>query len=330
MAASREMGAMTTTAPKLRWREVAIDLIDVPREYVRKSPNADADKALAASVKLSGVHQPLAVIPGKDGRFTLVKGTRRIAAAELNGLAKVPVVVNYPPTGTPGKELKAYRDRLRFILDSKRQDLTPSQEVSVIEEAQEQFHLNNKEIAALIGWDPATITNKKRIRHYAKPIVADIDRGVITLHHAFALEGLRPAAQVKVYSELKEEFTSTSGRKMQSLVRKRFSPSKHPEMWEKPEQSAEKISKRTSKRQQLIKARSKPVSQKELNSLNDDLDMLATEHTDNEKLIERANRLLQRVAPIHRAVSSDAVLLDYVATRWPEHVPALERFSELV
>lgn len=319
-----------TTAPKLRWREVPISLIDVPREYVRKSPNADADKALAASVKLSGVHQPLAVIPGKDGRFTLVKGTRRIAAAELNGLAKVPVVVNYPPTGTTGKDLKAYRDRLRFILDSKRQDLTPSQRATVVREAQGKFKLNNKEIAALIGVDPASVTNWLRIEHYAKPIVAAIDRGEISLHHAESFLGMKPAGQMKAFAELRDQLQNLSGRKMKALVTRRFDPKRNSDLWVEPKKSAQKIAGRTAKRQQLIKARSKPVSQKELNSLNDDLELLATEHTDNEKLIGRANRLLQRVAPIHRAVSSDAVLLDYVATRWPEHVPALERFSELV
>src|SRR6476620_6390361 len=97
LARIRPERSMTATT-KLKWREVSTDLIDVPREYVRKQPKEDADKALAASVKLSGIHQPLAVIPGVGGRFTLVKGTRRLAAAEENGLDRVPVVVNFPPT----------------------------------------------------------------------------------------------------------------------------------------------------------------------------------------------------------------------------------------
>lgn len=319
-----------TTAPKLKWREVTLSLIDIPREYVRKTPNEDADKALAASVKLSGIHQPLAVIPGQGGRFTLVKGTRRIAAAELNGLEKAPVVINYPPPGLSKAELKKYRDRLRFILDSKRQDLTPSQRADVVKEAQEQFKLNNKEVAALIGFDAGTITNWKRIEHYAKPIVAAIDRGEISLHHAQAFDGMKPAAQVKVFAGVREVAPEMSGRKLHTMVRKQFAPSKFPEMWEQPEKSAKKIQKRTAKRQQLIKARSKPVSAADLASLNDNLEMLQTEHDDNKAMIERANRLLQLLAPVHRAVSNDEVLLDYVSTKFPQHVPALERFSELV
>lgn len=318
-----------TTTPKLRWREVAISQIDIPREYLRKQVSTDADKALAASVKLSGIHQPLAVIPNGQ-RFTLVKGTRRISAAEENGLDKVPVVVNTPSAGLSKAELKQYRDRLRFILDSKRQDLTPSQEVAVIEEAQRTFKMNNKEIAALIGWDPATITNKKRIRHYAKPVVAAIDRGELTLHHAVAFEGLKPAAQVKVLSGLRDVGLKLSGRKLQTLVRKQFSPTKFPEMWEAPQKSAAKIQHRTAQRQRLIKARSKPVSQRELDSLNNDLESLETERSDNERLIKHADMLLMRLAPIHRAVSASDELMDYVAKRWPEHVDALSRFSELV
>lgn len=317
-----------TTAPKLRWREVLISQIDIPREYVRKQPNEDADKSLSASVKLSGIHQPLPVIPNGQ-RFTLVDGTRRIAAAEENGIDKVPVIINQPPSGLSKGALKEYRDKLRLFLD-KRQDLTPSQVVSVIEEAQRKFSLNNKEIAALLGWDPATVTNRKRIKHYAKPIVSAIDRGELTLHHAMAFEGMKPAAQVKVFEKMRGEFADQSGRKLQSLVRKRFSPKSHPEMWNAPEKSAERISQRTTKRKQLIKVRSKPVSKTELDRLNNDLEMLQTEYEDNEKLLKRAELLILRLGPIHRAVSSDETLLDYVARKWPEHVPALERFSELV
>lgn len=318
-----------TTAPKLKWREVPISLIDIPREYVRKTPNDDADKALSASVKLSGIHQPLAVIPHGE-RFLLVKGTRRIAAAEENGIDKVPVVVNFPSKGISKAELKKYRDRLRFILDSKRQDLTPSQRAEVVKEAQEQFKLNNKEVAALIGFDAGTITNWKRIENYAKPIVAAIDRGEITLHHATAFDGLKPAAQVKVFAEMRGEFEESSGRKVQALVRKRFSPKTHADMWEAPEKSAQKIQKRTAKRQRLIKARSTPVSKAELDRLEGDLEMLQTEHEDNARMIKQADLLLQRLAPIHRAVSSDDALMDYVAKKWPVHLPALERLSEIV
>ncbi len=317
-----------TTAPKLRWREVSTDLIDIPKEYVRKQPKEDADKALAASVKLSGIHQPLAVIPGAGGRFTLVKGTRRLAAAEENGLGKVPVVVNFPPTGLSKTDLKNYRDRLRFILDSKRQDLTPSQEVAVIEEAQHQFGLNNKEIAALIGWDPATITNKKRILNYAKPIVAAIDRGELTLHHATALDGMKPVGQIKAFAELREQLPHLSGRKMRALVTKRFDPKKNAELWIEPEKAAEKIAERPAKRRRIIKARSAVFTPADRERLENDLDLLVTEEKENTAELKRAQILLRLVGPIHRAVSSDGELLDYVATKWPQHVLALEAFSE--
>lgn len=326
---------MTTAAPKLKWREVPISQIDIPKEYVRKTPNEDADKALAESVKLSGVHQPLAVVPafakataGKPERFLLVKGTRRLAAAEENGIEKVPVVVNYPPAVTMGKALKAYRDRLRFILDSKRQDLTPSQEVAVIEEAQRTFKLNNKEIAALLGWDPATVTNKKRIEHYAKPIVAAIDRGDITLHHAESFLGMKPAGQIRAFAELKDQLPHLSGRRMRALVTKRFDPKRHADLWIEPKKAAEKIADRPAKRRRLIQARQSTFTAKDRERLENDLDLTETELKENEEELKRANLLLRLVGPIHRAVSNDGELLDYVATRWPEHVMALEAFSE--
>lgn len=329
-----------TVAPKLKWREIAIALIDVPREYERKQPDEMADRSLAASVKLSGIHQPLTVIPGSppsreatarykgEQRFILVKGTRRLAAAELNGLTKVPVVVNFPSPGLSKAELKKYRDRLREFL-FKRQDLTPSQRWAVVSEAKEKFRLNNKEIAALMGFDPGTVTNWSRIAHYAKPIRDAIDRDQITLHHAVAFEGLKPAAQVKVFAKMHGHFGEASGRQIQQMIRRQFHPRSHPELYLKPEKVEKKIVGAAAKRRRLIKAR-KPISKAEMDRLNNDLEMLATEEADNARMIKQADTLLLRLAPVHRAVSSDEELLDYVSRRWPQHVAALERLSEII
>lgn len=318
---------MTTATPKLKWRDVAITLIDVPREYERQQPNEDADRSLAASIKLSGVHQPLTVIPKEGGRFLLIKGTRRLAAAEENGLEKVPVVVNTPPAGLSKPELKKYRDKLREFLFL-RQDLTPSQRWSVVSEAKERFRLSNKEIAALIGFDPGTLSNWAKIAGYAPPIKAAIDAGELTLFHAQALQDLKASAQVKVFKELRGEFQGRSGRQIQSIVRKRFNPAKFPELWANPKTAEKKIAERPAKRRRLIQARQSTFTEAERNKLTGDLDLLQTEEKENAAELKRLNRLLQLVSPIHRAVSADGELIDYVASKYPERVLALETFSE--
>lgn len=321
----RSQSAMTTS-PKLKWREVPISLIDIPKDYVRKTPNEDADKRDAASVAASGIHQPLIVIPN-GSRFTLVKGGRRIGMAEANDLKTVPVIEHFPPPGLSKAQLKQYRDRLRDFL-FKRQDLRPSEWVTVVREAQTTFGLNNKEMAALLKVDPATLTNNYRIEHYAKPIVAAIDRGDITLHHAQSFEGMKPAGQIKAFSELREHLPHLSGRKMRALVTKRFDPKRHADLWVEPDRAAEKIADRPAKRRRLIKARQSTFTPADRERLSNDLELLETERKENEEELKRANLLLRLVGPIHRAVSADDELADYVAQHHKKHLLALEAFSE--
>ncbi len=48
----------------------------------------------------------------------------------------------------------------------------------------------------------------------------------------------------------------------------------------------------------------------------------------NDQMIKHADPLLLRLAPVHRGGANDDEWLDYVSSKWPQHVPALKRFSE--
>jgi ParB family chromosome partitioning protein len=49
---------------------------------------------LAGSIKANGVLQNLTVVPMTDGKYTVVIGHRRLAAAKLAGLETVPCIVS--------------------------------------------------------------------------------------------------------------------------------------------------------------------------------------------------------------------------------------------
>lgn len=76
---------------------------------------------LADSIRAQGIRQNLLVVPAPEGRFTLVIGHRRLEAAKLAGLERVPAVV---------AELDEREQReLMLVENSQRTDLT------VVEEA---------------------------------------------------------------------------------------------------------------------------------------------------------------------------------------------------
>lgn len=84
------MSTTQTTTP-----EVEIDKIDVDPGFNSREHFDQAElEALAQTIRLVGVVQPIRVRPGEDGRFVLVAGERRFRAAKLAGLKSVPYVLS--------------------------------------------------------------------------------------------------------------------------------------------------------------------------------------------------------------------------------------------
>ena len=79
---------------------VARAVSDVPVKLVVPSPwqprqdfDPDALRELADSIKVHGVIQPLLCRKGANGSYELIGGERRLRAAQLAGLEKVPVIL---------------------------------------------------------------------------------------------------------------------------------------------------------------------------------------------------------------------------------------------
>ncbi|MCK9510740.1 MAG: ParB/RepB/Spo0J family partition protein [Pigmentiphaga sp.] len=70
--------------------EIPLDKIEV-RDQVRRTFR-DLD-SLAASIQESGVIQPIIVLAGEGERYRLIAGERRVRAARIAGLAKIPAVI---------------------------------------------------------------------------------------------------------------------------------------------------------------------------------------------------------------------------------------------
>ena len=73
--------------------EVAVGSI-LPNPHQPRTEFSQKDLSeLSQSVKTHGILQPLVVIKTDDGNFQLVAGERRLRAAKLAGLDKVPAIV---------------------------------------------------------------------------------------------------------------------------------------------------------------------------------------------------------------------------------------------
>ena len=96
---------------------------DAPLDAIRpnpRQPRAQFDEAgiaeLAASIREKGVLQPLLVRQIAGGEYELVAGERRLRAARLAGLSRVPIVVRMEGTNVEEGRRILRESGLTFIL----------------------------------------------------------------------------------------------------------------------------------------------------------------------------------------------------------------------
>ena len=142
--------------------------------------NFDEEKLqeLAASIKEFGVVQP--VVVRKKGRsYELVAGERRLRAAGLAGLTKVPAIV------------KDYDDakmmEIALIENLQREDLHFLEEAEGYEQLMEQFHLTQEAMAARVGKKQSTIANKLRLLRLSPAVRKVLVDAGLSERHARAL-----------------------------------------------------------------------------------------------------------------------------------------------
>ena len=178
-AAAKRVAAAAANAPRVT-NEVAIsDIVPNPRQP-RKSFSLPELESLADSIKTHGILEPLVVSPGStQGQFVLVAGERRLRAAELAGLAKVPVVVRE----TDDHE----KLELALIENIQRQDLNPIEEARAFKQLIEDFKLTQLDVAKRVGRARASVTNIMRLLDLAPECQRALLEGRITAGHARAL-----------------------------------------------------------------------------------------------------------------------------------------------
>lgn len=106
---------------EMRVSLIPIDLIDEDVSNHRLAVDPDADRQLQQSIAARGVQQPIKIAAKGNGRFTLVFGFRRKAAATAAGLTAIPAIVEQ------GLDENAIRV-LQAVENLERRELHPMEE----------------------------------------------------------------------------------------------------------------------------------------------------------------------------------------------------------
>lgn len=144
----------------------------------RRSFDPNALSELAESIAVYGVLQPLSVRRTAAG-WELVAGERRLRAARLAGLERVPCIALSADAQTSGL--------LALVENLQRRDLSFAEEARGIARLMHEFHLTQEQAARRLGKSQSAIANKLRLLRLPPSVLEQLQADHLTERHARAL-----------------------------------------------------------------------------------------------------------------------------------------------
>jgi ParB family chromosome partitioning protein len=162
--------------------EIPLDLID--RNPFQTRTNFDEAKLadLAISITASGVIQPIVVRHGKDGRYTLITGERRLLASKKANKETIPAIVREV------SNLQAME--MTIVENLQRADLNPMEQAHAYVRLSRDFHMTQEQMAERTGKDRASVSNFLRLLKLPESAQRLVELGDLTFGHARALLAL--------------------------------------------------------------------------------------------------------------------------------------------
>jgi ParB family transcriptional regulator, chromosome partitioning protein len=164
----------------------------VPNRYQPRHIFAPGELAeLTASIKESGVLQPVMVRRKGDGMYELISGERRWRASKEAGLETIQAVI---------RNCSDQESLLLALVENlQREDLNPMETARAYARMMKEFGLTQEAIAQRVGCDRSSVANAVRLTHLHPDVQSLIESGAISAGHAKVILGLEsPEGQVRV------------------------------------------------------------------------------------------------------------------------------------
>ena len=187
----RGLGALIpgAEAPGSSSTEIALAELEANPFQPRRQFDQAALEELAATIRTHGVLTPVVVRRGPGG-YQVVAGERRIRAARLAGLTRIPAVVK--------EASDAQALEMALVENLQREDLNPVEGAEAYRRLIEEFGLTQEGVAERVGRDRSSVANALRLLRLPRRVREDLASGTLSEGHARALLGLeKPADQLK-------------------------------------------------------------------------------------------------------------------------------------
>ncbi|MDQ3643970.1 MAG: ParB/RepB/Spo0J family partition protein, partial [Actinomycetota bacterium] len=160
-------------------REIPLDLVRPNPRQPRRNFDEEALLALAESIRSRGILQPVVVRPVAGGTFELVAGERRLRAARLAELDRIPAMI---------RDAEDW-ERLDLALaeNMARVDLNPVEEARACAMLVEDLGLTKGEVGRRVGKSRVAVSNLIRVLELPDEALELIEVGALSEGHGRAI-----------------------------------------------------------------------------------------------------------------------------------------------
>lgn len=170
------------------------EVYDIPQDLIIPNPNQprkrfdfDGLEELAQSIRENGILQPITVRTTPDKKYQLIAGERRLRAARLVGMMKIPALVI---------DMQEKDSALFALIENlQRQDLSFFEEAEAIETLITDYKMSREDVAKKLSIAQSTLSNKLRILKLPEEMRFRLARAGLTERHARALLSLEDDIQ---------------------------------------------------------------------------------------------------------------------------------------
>jgi ParB family chromosome partitioning protein len=206
--------AANNTPESQRQEMLGVGMLQPGKYQPRTRMDPGSLEELAASIKAQGLIQPISVRPVSAGRYEIIAGERRWRAAQIAGLAEVPVLIRDIPDDAALA--------MSLIENIQSEDLNPLEEAAGIQRLIDEFQMTHQQAADSVGRSRSAASNLLRLLQLAKPAQDMLMAGDIEMGHARALLPLSKSEQGRIAALVADKGYSV--RETERMVARELNP----------------------------------------------------------------------------------------------------------
>jgi ParB family chromosome partitioning protein len=191
--------------------EIGMDEIDANPYQPRTIFDTESLDELAGSILEIGIIQPITVRRTENNRYQLISGERRLRAAKIAGLTKIPAYIR---EANDQNLLE-----MALVENIQREDLDAIEIAISYQRLIDECNLTQELLSQRVGKKRATVANYLRLLKLPAEIQLGIRDQKVSMGHARSLINIDdPKVQLKIYNKIIDQELSV--RRVEEIVRK--------------------------------------------------------------------------------------------------------------